>query len=271
MHPRRGFAPWPPHRRKQAKAIVDFVRDRGIVHPSDVDEHFAHGTTRNYWGGRSNATTYLLEALHYRGLLRVVGRSAGIRLYSVPARLAVPGPRLSPDARLDALIDVLARIYCPLPGPSLSSLVSRLRICVPQWHARLPDARQRARKRLARCRIDGIDWHWPSDEQPDAAESETRARLLAPFDPVVWDRRRFELFWGWPYRFEAYTPEAKRNLGYYALPLLWRDRIIGWGNLSLTAGKLQAEFGYIDAQPRERAFRIALDDELDRMRVFLRM
>ena len=49
-------------------------------------------------------------------------------------------------------------------------------------------------------------------------------RLLAPFDPVVWDRRRFEMFWGWAYRFEAYTPAAKRQLGYYALPLLWRDQ-----------------------------------------------
>jgi uncharacterized protein YcaQ len=37
-------------------------------------------------------------------------------------------------------------------------------------------------------------------------------RFLAPFDPIVWDRRRFELFWGWPYRFEAYTPPRTRRL-----------------------------------------------------------
>ena len=61
-------------------------------------------------------------------------------------------------------------------------------------------------------------------------------RLLAPFDPVVWDRRRFEILWGWAYRFEAYTPAAKRTLGYYALPLLWRDRVIGWGNLAVREG-----------------------------------
>jgi hypothetical protein len=36
-------------------------------------------------------------------------------------------------------------------------------------------------------------------------------RLLAPFDPVVWDRQRFEAFWGWAYRFEAYTPASKRK------------------------------------------------------------
>ena len=59
-----------------------------------------------------------------------------------------------------------------------------------------------------------------------------KVRLLAPFDPVVHDRTRFELLWRWVYRFEAYTPVAKRKLGYYALPLLWRDRVIGWGNVA---------------------------------------
>ncbi|XXV38439.1 crosslink repair DNA glycosylase YcaQ family protein [Sorangium sp. So ce1504] len=48
-------------------------------------------------------------------------------------------------------------------------------------------------------------------------------RLLAPFDPVVWDRRRFELLWGWAYRFEAYVPAPNRKLGYHALPLPWGE------------------------------------------------
>ena len=94
-------------------------------------------------------------------------------------------------------------------------------------------------------------------------------RLLAPFDPVVWDRRRFELLWGWAYRFEAYTPVPKRKLGYYALPLSWRDRVIGWSNVSVKDGTLRPEMGYIGARPRDRAFRSALDEELDRMRSFL--
>ena len=62
--------------------------------------------------------------------------------------------------------------------------------------------------------------------------------LLSPFDPIVWDRRRFELFWGWAYRFEAYTPAPQRVRGYYALPLLWRDQVIGWGNLAVQDGAL---------------------------------
>ena len=77
-------------------------------------------------------------------------------------------------------------------------------------------------------------------------------RLLAPFDPLVWDRRRFELLWGWAYRFEAYTPAPKRKLGYYALPLLWRDRVIGWANLAVERGRLRPTFGHVDRAPTER-------------------
>ena len=95
-------------------------------------------------------------------------------------------------------------------------------------------------------------------------------RLLAPFDPVVWDRRRFELLWGWAYRFEAYTPAPKRKLGYYALPLLWRDRVIGWANVSVAGGELRCGLGYVASQPpSDRAFGRELEAELSRLRVFL--
>jgi uncharacterized protein YcaQ len=109
----------------------------------------------------------------------------------------------------------------------------------------------------------------PSSKCHDAAQSDT-VRLLAPFDPVVWDRRRFELLWGWAYRFEGYTPAAKRIRGYYALPMLWRDQIIGWGNIRVLDGSLQAELGYVTGQaPREKAFRAALEEELASMKDFL--
>jgi hypothetical protein len=85
----------------------------------------------------------------------------------------------------------------------------------------------------------------------------------------VWDRRRFEILWGWAYRFEAYTPVPRRKLGYYALPLLWRDRVIGWGNLSVKNGRLKSDLGYIETPPRESAFKRELEAELDCLRAFL--
>ena len=93
-------------------------------------------------------------------------------------------------------------------------------------------------------------------------------RILAPFDPAVHDRDRFELLWGWIYRFEAYTPVARRKLGYYAMPVLWRDRDIGWANLSIRNGELVCDLGYVE-EPRDRTFKRELEAELERMRVFL--
>jgi uncharacterized protein YcaQ len=95
-------------------------------------------------------------------------------------------------------------------------------------------------------------------------------RLLAPFDPVVWDRRRFELFWGWPYRFEAYTPAPKRIRGYYALPLLWRDDVIGWANVAVRDCRMEAALGFVAGHaPRDTTFEPALEAELEQMCHFL--
>jgi uncharacterized protein YcaQ len=151
----------------------------------------------------------------------------------------------------------------------LRDLVRRLRFAAPQWRGELKGAFVRATERLAHARVEGVDWYWPAEEEPGRAAAPETVRLLTPFDPVVWDRDRFELLWGWVYRFEAYTPAAKRKLGYYALPLIWRDRAIGWGNLAVKDGGLQCDFGYIGSPPRERAFRRELEAEIARMRVFL--
>jgi uncharacterized protein len=180
-----------------------------------------------------------------------------------------------PAAAMDSLIDVIVEKYAPLPERSLRELMSLLlRGGVPQWDAHRRSAFERTKARLPSAEVDGTRWYWPEGESPlakrYAAEQTDTVRLLAPFDPIVWDRRRFELFWGWAYRFEAYTPAHKRIRGYYALPLLWRDHVIGWGNVSALDGKLHAELGYNEGRaPKDRSFRSALNDELATMESFL--
>ena len=288
MHPRVPAhelgLPWPAEKRKRARLLLEFVRKRGVVHPREVDEHFAHGTVTNYWGGSSNATTHLLDEMHYRGLVRVAWREKGIRVYQahqqelnpIGTARSLPPLNRAQDAlatserraRIDALADVVVHIYAPLPATSLSSLLSRLRFAVPQWREELPSALQRAKERLAHARVDGVDWYWAKEDSRHRAPQDT-VQLLAPFDPLVRDRARFALLWGWEYRLEAYTPAAKRKLGYYALPLLWRDKVIGWGNLSVKNGELKSEFGYAGAPPRDRVFKRELEAELARMWDFL--
>ncbi len=270
MHPRAGASRWSTTRRARAEALLAFVRERGSVHPREVDARFSHGSVTNYWGGSSSATTHLLDDMHYRGLLRVVRREGGIRIYAVHEHATVPLDAAARQARIDSLVDVIVRKYAPLPALSLSSLVSRLRYAIPQWRRDLKSALIRARQRLAHARIASVDWYWPFDECPAPDGSQDVARFLAPFDPVVWDRRRFEMFWGWAYRFEAYTPAPKRQLGYYALPLLWRDHVIGWGNVSVKDGVLHTDIGYPrSSAPQDPLFRREIDAELDRMRAFL--
>jgi len=274
MHPRVARTRWGPATARRAQAVLAFVRERGEAHPRDVDAHFAHGAVRNYWGGSSNATTQLLDGMHYRGMLRVARRDSGIRVYAVREQAGEPLGAAARRERLDALVDVAVRKYAPLPLASLNALVRRLRYGAPQWRGGLDSALTRARKRLAHARVDGVDWYWPDGEDPRAIAGvgDDRVRLFAPFDPVVWDRGRFELFWNWSYRFEAYTPPALRKLGYYALPLLWRDKVIGWANLSVTGAVLQSSLGFVAGRaPRDAAFRRALEQDLDDMRTFLRL
>ena len=267
MHPRTPRTVWTKARWKQAHAVLEFVQERGVVHPREVDIEFAHGKTVNWFGGSSNASTQLLDGMHYRGLLRVARREGGIRLYA--ARETVPATE-DAAAIHDALADVVIAKYAPLPLATLGMLVSRLSIGVPQWGGERAAVLKRAKARLAHERIDGVDWYWPAGERLRRAEPEERVRLLAPFDPLVWDRRRFELFWGWAYRFEAYTPAPKRQLGYYALPLLWRDEVIGWANASATDGRLAVTCGYVSGRaPRDAAFRRELEAEIERLREFL--
>jgi len=265
MHPRSARTEWPAERWAQAQAVWHFVHARGEAHPREVDAHFAHGHTTNGFGGQSKASTQLLDGMHYRGLLRVARRDNGIRLY------AAHQPQTAPDdvaAVLDHLVDVLVNKYAPLPLPGLRQLVAMLKHAVPQWQDQLRAALQRAVQRLPHAEVDGVAWYWPVDEDPCSRrwKAPARVRLLAPFDPVVWDRDRFERLWGWAYRFEAYTPPPKRVRGYYAMPLLWRDQVIGWGNLSVMDGNLHADFGYVSGQaPRDAAYRQALDAEMAAM------
>ena len=294
MHPRTVQSKSSPVRARRVDAILAFVRERGAVHPREVDAHFSHGRVTNWFGGSSNASTQLLDHMHYLGLLRVARRDNGTRVYiareTTPETTAEMAPEMAPEMgraskaaarasekaaaalKMDALVDVIVGKYAPLPAGSLGFLVNRLRYGAPQWATERAAALARARQRLGHASVDGIEWYWPAEERPQSKRwaPDDQVRLLTPFDPVVWDRRRFEILWDWVYRFEAYTPAPKRKLGYYALPLLWHDRVIGWGNLAVAEGQLSADFGYTGGKaPRNSGFRAALDAELDRVRAFL--
>ncbi|HEY2817367.1 MAG TPA: crosslink repair DNA glycosylase YcaQ family protein [Casimicrobiaceae bacterium] len=262
LHPRRRRHVWRVEREhpKLARKILDFIGRNGPAHPRELTRSLGSTRIVNGWGGSSAATTRMLEALHYRGALRVLGRDHGVKIYGLAPPFEAPLPL---DERADHLLRMLVRLYAPLSASSLRQLA------VMVGQDSLPEAtRARAIMRLlktdwlARGLVDGIEYFWPAGEAL-SKDVPTRIRLLAPFDPIVWDRRRFEHLWQWDYRFEAYTPPAKRRYGYYALPLLWRDRVIGWANVARTGTGLDVRMHFVDKQPGAARFARELDREVD--------
>jgi uncharacterized protein len=250
-----------------AADLLAFVRERGVVHPREAAAHFGPQQAVNGWGGTSSATTMELDRLHHYGLLRVADRAGGTRRFAAAEPLGDP---LDPADRVRALVLRVARTLAPAAEGTLSMAVGQL----VMW-ANVPGGRPGGRwvirdlldrGELEAADVGGTRYVWPADLVPAEGEAPARVRFLAPFDPVVWDRRRFGQLWGWDYRFEAYTPAAKRVMGYYAMPLLWRDRVIGWANCT---GSGEVEVGYAGTAPRGQAYTVALDTEITRLRRFL--
>jgi uncharacterized protein YcaQ len=275
LHPRgapRVWDTWNATMQARADEVLAFVRRHGHTCPGDVQAHFDHGRIKR-WGAHLNVSNHLLEGLHYRGLLRVVRRTAGTRVYQsveYPLQDDSPVVRL---ARAGHLLDILVQLYAPLPAASLGYLRTLLRHGVSHLAAEVRQLEEHAKSRYSHARVDDRLWFWPHDENPVAARHsvDSKLRFLAPFDPIVWDRRRFQLLWGWEYKLEAYVPAPKRRMGYYAMPMLWGDQMLGWVNLKVVDGRLQHELGFAGPRPRGRAFQLALDEALQQMQEFLRL
>ena len=275
LHPRgapRAWDAWDAKMQTSAQEVLSFVRQHGHTYGKDVQAHFNHGRIKR-WGADLALGNHLLQGLHYRGLLRVVRRDAGARVYET-----VEGPPAddSPDHRLvraGQLLDILVQLYAPLPAASLGYLCGLLRYGVSHLDAQVRQIQAHAKSRYAHAEVDGLLWFWPRGENPfDTRHSaDTKLRFLAPFDPVVWDRRRFQLLWSWEYKLEAYVPAHKRRMGHYAMPMLWGEQMLGWANLKVVDGRLHHELGFIGRRPQSRAFQSALDDALQQMHQFLEL
>lgn len=208
-----------------AKRILDALGERGPMGSEAVDDDRRAG--RGVWGS-ATLVKATLQKLFFHGRVLIARREAGRRLYDLPERvlpaavLALPAAKPEDTARWEALLKLRQRRLCALKRTELAAMADLVRpvriegasglvYCLSEDAAALEAAGE------------------PSGANSDGSvETETRlGRLLAPLDPLIYDRALARMLWDFEYTWEVYTPPARRVRGYYALPLLAGGELVG--------------------------------------------
>ncbi|MFL5679276.1 MAG: winged helix-turn-helix domain-containing protein [Chloroflexota bacterium] len=203
-------------------AVLDEVRRRGPLAASDITDG---GTAKGPWWGWADGKT-VLEYLFWAGELSVAGRRGGFeRVYDltervIPGRiLAIPTPSIE-DAHRD-LVRIISRALGVATRRDIFDYLYLRADRTAKAIAELVEAGE-----LVQVAVEGWrDRAWLATDARRPRRMEARA-LLAPFDPLVFDRARVERLFGMRYRIEIYTPAPKRTYGYYVMPFLLGDSLV---------------------------------------------
>jgi uncharacterized protein YcaQ len=205
-----------------ARSVIARIRREGPLSIRDIaDDELVEKS--HPWASRKPSKP-ALQLAFFRGELTISARNGMVKTYELTDRHFgwPPRPRVATEAQtLDYLLDRALR------AQGVVSLDSACYMDAPRKKlmAALIEARVR-RRRLVPVTIEGAKPHWATPEALAEALPETdRVNLLSPFDPLAIQRRRLASLFDYDHRFEAYVPAAKRQLGYFALPVLVGDRV----------------------------------------------
>jgi uncharacterized protein YcaQ len=215
-----GAADWPSSERTRAwlrdndgfrRDILKVLRRSGPLSSRDIPDTSVVPWASTGWTNDRNVTQ-MLEFLMLRGEIAIAGRAGRERLWDLaervyPADVVVPtvddAARAKNERRLAAL-----------------GIARKKPTAMPIEPIDVGDAGEPAV-------VEGVKGEWRVDPAALEDDFEGRTALLSPFDRLVYDRARTEQLFDFEYTLEMYKPAAKRRWGYFALPVLYDDRLVG--------------------------------------------
>jgi uncharacterized protein YcaQ len=204
--------------------VLRRLRDEGPLASRALEDRSAVGWRTGGWNDDGRNTSMMLEVLWAKGEVMIAGRAGQERLWDLAER-RVPADAPRPPAGEEAreLVDVQLRALGISKPTRFGWTFEGTR--PPGWEQALASLEREGR--AVRVNVDGLSGvRWA---HADALDRAFRARtvLLSPFDQLIHDRARAEELFGFRFRLEIYVPKAKREYGYFVMPILHGDRVVG--------------------------------------------
>jgi uncharacterized protein YcaQ len=226
--------------------VLAEVRRRGEVTARDLDGD--EPRERKHWGWNWSAARKMLDYLYMSGQIAIARRNGQFEVvYSPLERVLPPEVLEAPTPSVeDALVELVRRAARSHGIGSAQCLGDYYRIGAKRAAPAIQQLVEEGE--LLPVTVEG--WKRPAYLHRDARlpRAVGARAVLSPFDPLVWERARAEAIFGFHYRIEIYVPAAQRQYGYYVLPFLLGDRIVGRVDLKADrqAGRLVVKAAYAE-------------------------
>ncbi len=265
--------PWLGNYYSRNKTLVERlyrrVRDDGPLKAADVSTRVGKKGTWWDWDDAKRA----LEYLFYAGRVTTRARDTDFaRVYDLPERV-LPGSVLDAPTptEFESRRELLRRAASHLGVATFGDLADyhrqKPRDARPALHSLVEDGELRP------ARVEGWDEEAFVPKRLTIPDGVDACALLSPFDSLVWNRDRNERLFGFHYRIEIYTPKHKRKFGYYVLPVLHDERLVGRLDLKSDrrSGTLRVEAAYVEPGVRPASIAVPVAERLRAMAGWLEL